>query len=228
MEYEWLGMIRLTQSGSRLRCLILFNLLLCGFCLLSAFAAEAPKRLLVLGDSLAAGYGVEKGQAFPALLQAMIDRRRLSYEVVNAGVSGDTSAGGVRRIDWLLKGGVDVLLLELGGNDGLRGIPPATTRTNLQRIIDRTRIKNPGVKIVIAGMMMPPSMGKDYAAEFAGLFPALAKQNDAVLIPFLLEGVGGNPELNLPDLIHPTPEGHKHVAANVWRVLEPVLAPPPP
>jgi len=193
------------------------------------FAADPPapsgdrRTIVVLGDSLAAGYGLDPSEAFPAVLQKKVDDARLSFTVVNAGISGDTSAGGLRRIDWLLKRPVDVLVLELGGNDGLRGIPVGTTRTNLQSIIDRTGKKYPQTQIVIAGMQMPPNMGADYTAAFEKIFPELARSNNAALIPFLLEGVGGKPELNLPDLIHPTAEGQKIVAENVWKVLKPVL-----
>ena len=179
--------------------------------------------IVVLGDSLAAGYGLDPSEAFPALLQKKVNEAGLKFSVVNAGVSGDTSAGGLRRIDWLLKRRVDVLVLELGGNDGLRGIPVAATKTNLQAIIDRTKQKYPQARIVIAGMQMPPNMGAEYTAAFAKVFPDLAKANNAALIPFLLEGVGGKPELNLPDMIHPTAEGQKIVAGNVWKVLKPVL-----
>jgi acyl-CoA thioesterase-1 len=179
--------------------------------------------VVVLGDSLAAGYGLDPSESFPALLQKKIETAGLKFTVVNAGVSGDTTSGGLRRIDWLLKRRVDVLVLELGGNDGLRGIPVGVTKTNLQAIIDRTKQKFPRAQIVIAGMQMPPNMGADYTAEFAKLFPDLAKANNAALVPFLLEGVGGKPELNLPDMIHPTAEGQKIVASNVWTVLKPVL-----
>jgi acyl-CoA thioesterase-1 len=189
----------------------------------AAAEEKEPARILVLGDSLAAGNGIEPGEAFPALLQEEITRRGWKFSVINAGVSGDTSAGGLRRVDWLLRQRVDVLLLELGGNDGLRGIQPEATRTNLQSIIDRTREKYPGVRVVIAGMKMPPNMGADYTGRFEKIFPELAARNQAALVPFLLEGVGGRPELNLPDRIHPTPEGHRIVATNVWKVLGPVL-----
>ena len=185
--------------------------------------SEPTTTVVVLGDSLAAGYGLDPSESFPALLQKKIDAAGLKFTVVNAGVSGDTSSGGLRRIDWLLKRRVDVLVLELGGNDGLRGIPVGVTKTNLQAIIDRTKQKNPRAQIVIAGMQMPPNMGADYTTNFAKLFPELAKANNAALVPFLLEGVGGKPELNLPDLIHPTAEGQKIVATNVWNVLKPVL-----
>jgi len=193
----------------------------------SVLASDGDRRtIFILGDSLAAGAGIDQDEAFPALLQKKIDDARLKYEIVNAGVSGDTTAGGLRRIDWLLRRKVDVLILELGGNDGLRGIPPASTRTNLQTIIDRTKTKYPDTKIVIAGMQMPPNMGAEYTSAFREIFPDIAKRNKATLIPFLLEGVGGKPDLNLPDQIHPNPEGHRIVAENVWKVLEPLLSPP--
>ncbi len=179
--------------------------------------------MLILGDSLAAGFGVELETAFPALLQSKINSRDLPFSVVNAGVSGDTSAGGLRRINWLLRRPVDVLILELGGNDGLRGIQPVTTRSNLQQIIERTREKYPRVKIVIAGMRMPDNMGEEFTREFQEVFAGLARANRAALIPFLLEGVGGNPDLNQPDLIHPNAEGHGIVAEHVWGTLEPIL-----
>jgi acyl-CoA thioesterase-1 len=179
--------------------------------------------ILVLGDSIAAGYGLETSQAFPALLQDEIDTAGLPFTVVNAGLSGDTSAGGLRRIDWLLKRKIDVLVLELGGNDGLRGISPQTTKSNLQAIIDRTKKKYPEVRIVIAGMQMPPNLGSDYVKSFNRIYPDLAEENAAFLVPFLLEGVGGRPELNLPDRIHPTARGQKIVAENVWKILKPIL-----
>jgi acyl-CoA thioesterase-1 len=190
----------------------------------SLWASDADRRaILILGDSLAAGFGVDSEEAFPALLQSKIDGAGLKYEVINAGVSGDTTAGGLRRIDWLLRRKIDLLVLELGGNDGLRGISPATTRTNLQTIIDRTKAKYPHVRIVIAGMQMPPNMGEQYTTAFRQIFPELAKANKAALVPFLLEGVGGKIEFNLPDQIHPNPEGHRIVADNVWKILEPLL-----
>ena len=181
------------------------------------------KSVVVIGDSLAAGYGLDPSEAFPALLQKKVDEAGLNFTVVNAGVSGDTSAGGLRRVDWLLKRPVDVLVLELGGNDGLRGIAVGSTRTNLQAIIDRAKQKYPQLKVVIAGMQMPSNMGLEYAAAFRKIFPDLARANEAALIPFLLEGVGGKPELNQPDLIHPTAEGQRIVADNVWTVLKPVI-----
>jgi acyl-CoA thioesterase-1 len=179
--------------------------------------------VLVLGDSLAAGYGLDPSEAFPVVLQEKIDQLGWDFRVINAGVSGDTTSGGLRRIGWLLKRRVDVLLLELGGNDGLRGISPSLMKTNLQAIIDRTKAKYPKAEVIIAGLQMPPNLGDEYAHEFQKVFPDLARSNDAPLIPFLLEGVGGKPELNLPDRIHPTAEGQKILAENVWKVLQPVL-----
>ena len=186
-------------------------------------AAPAPRVILFLGDSITAGYGLDPEQAFPALIQEKIDAKSWKFKVVNAGQSGDTSAGGLNRLDWLLKNRVDILIHELGANDGLRGLPAETTRKNLQAIIDRTKAKYPEVKVIVAGMKVPPNMGGDYGRKFEAVFADLAKKNKAVLIPFVLEGVGGSRELNLADGIHPTPKGHEIVAANVWKVLEPVL-----
>jgi acyl-CoA thioesterase-1 len=183
----------------------------------------ARQTIVVLGDSLAAGLGVDPSQAFPALLQDKVNAAKLNVTVINAGVSGDTSADGLNRINWLLKRKIDILILELGGNDGLRGLSVATTESNLQAIIDRTTHKYPAAQIIIAGMQMPPNMGEDYTTAFRQLYPALAEKNHAALIPFLLEGVGGHPDLNQPDHIHPTAEGDKIVAATVWKTLEPIL-----
>ena len=171
--------------------------------------AAARKVILVLGDSLAAGYGLDPSEAFPALLQDKVDAKGWPYKVVNAGVSGDTSAGGLRRLDWLLKQTVDILVVELGGNDGLRGISPETTRSNLQAIIDRTRTKYPNVEVVIAGMRMPPNLGPDYVERFEKVFTSVAEEKKAALVPFLLEGVGGRPELNQADRVHPTARGQR-------------------
>jgi acyl-CoA thioesterase-1 len=191
--------------------------------LTQAPAVSGARTIVVLGDSLAAGLGVEPEQAFPALLQDRIDAAGWRDTVVNAGVSGDTSADGLARVDWQLKRKIDVLILELGGNDGLRGIPATTTKTNLQAIIDRVKQKNPLTLIIIAGMQMPPNLGGDYTSAFRKIYPDLAAANHAVLIPFLLEGVGGKPELNQPDHIHPTAAGHQVVADTVWKFLKPVL-----
>jgi acyl-CoA thioesterase I len=186
-------------------------------------AAPAPRVILFLGDSITAGYGLDPEQAFPALIQEKIDAKSWKFKVVNAGQSGDTSAGGLNRLDWLLKNRVDILILELGANDGLRGLPAETTRKNLQAIIDRTKAKYPEVKVIVAGMKVPPNMGGDYGRKFEAVFADLARKNKAVLIPFVLEGVGGSRELNLADGIHPTAKGHEIVAANVWKLLEPIL-----
>lgn len=188
-----------------------------------AAATSTPVTLAVLGDSLGAGYGVEREQSFPSLLQQKADQSGFPVKFVNASVSGDTTAGGMRRIGWVLKRPVDILLIALGGNDGLRGVAPETTRANLQGIIDRARAKNPEIRIIIAGMRMPSNLGETYTRQFAEIFPDVAKKNGAELIPFLLEGVGGNPELNLSDRIHPNPRGHRILAENVWAVLKPVF-----
>ena len=179
--------------------------------------------VLFFGTSLTAGFGLEPEESYPALIQQKIDSARLPFRVVNAGVSGETSAAGLRRIDWLLSQRITVLVLELGANDALRGQDLAAARGNLQEIIDRTRARYPAVRIVIAGMEAPPNLGSRYTAEFRQLFVDLARRNDAALIPFLLEGVGGVPEMNQGDGIHPNAEGARIVAENVWRVLEPVL-----
>jgi acyl-CoA thioesterase-1 len=188
-------------------------------------AAPAPRVVLFLGDSITAGFGLEPSQAFPGLIEDKIQAKKWNFKVVNAGQSGDTTAGGLNRMDWLLRSRIDVLVLELGGNDGLRGLPAETTRNNLQAIIDQTKAKYPEAKIILAGMKVPPNMGRDYGRQFDAIFPDLAKKNKAALIPFVLEGVGGVRQLNLPDGIHPTAKGHEIVAANVWKVLEPLLRP---
>nr|WP_228724374.1 arylesterase [Spirosoma sp. KUDC1026] len=187
-------------------------------------AAPAKKQtVLFYGNSLTAGYGVEPSQAFPALVGEKIDSAGLNYQIVNAGLSGETTAGGKSRISWVLRQPVAVFVLELGGNDGLRGLPLKATRENLQAIMDTVRKKSPEATIVLAGMQIPPNLGTSYTKEFRELFKELADKNKAVLIPFLLENVGGIPKLNQRDGIHPTPEGHKIVANTVWNVLKPVL-----
>ena len=211
-----------TQLASLGRSVRGFAVIALSWVFLSA-ATPSTKVVLFLGDSLTAGYGLDPSQAFPAVIQATIDAKRWNFKVVNAGQSGDTSAGGLSRLDWLLKNRVDVLVLELGANDGLRGLPVEVTRKNLQAIIDRTRKQYPQVKVIIAGMKVPPNMGRDYGSQFEAVFPALAKKNSGALIAFILEGVGGMRELNLPDGIHPTAAGHRIVAGNVWKVLEPIL-----
>ena len=181
------------------------------------------RTIVFFGNSLTAGYGIETTRAFPAVIGRRLDSLDLPYKVVNAGVSGETSSGGNSRIDWILRQPVDIFVLELGGNDGLRGIPVEETKKNLQEIIDKVRGKYPSVKIIIAGMQIPPNMGQRYTTAFRNIFPALAEKNNAALIPFLLEGVGGEAAFNLEDGIHPTPEGHRILAENVWEVLEPLL-----
>lgn len=181
------------------------------------------KNILFFGTSLTAGYGLDPTEAFPALIQNRIDSLNLAYNVINGGLSGETSAGGKGRIDWLLKQPVDIFVLELGANDGLRGFPVKQTIQNLQDIIDAVKKKYPNVKMVLAGMQMPPSMGARYTNDFKNIFPDLAKKNNMALIPFLLDKVGGVPKLNQEDGIHPTAEGDKILAENVWVVLKPLL-----
>ena len=180
------------------------------------------KNILFFGDSLTAGYGLSdpSEEAYPAVIQHKIDSLKLNYNVINAGVSGETTAGGLGRIDWVLKRKVDVFVLELGANDGLRGIPIEETRKNLQAIIDKVKARYPNAKIVLAGMMVPPSMGADYAGSFKAVFPQIAQKNHIALIPFLLDNVAGIPKLNQNDGIHPTAQGAKIVADNVWVVLK--------
>ncbi|HTT58306.1 MAG TPA: arylesterase [Opitutaceae bacterium] len=194
---------------------------------LAAGAARAgePPTLLFFGDSLTAGYGLEDPatEAYPAVIQRKIAAAGLAWRVVNAGLSGETSAGGLRRVDWVLRQRVDCFVLELGGNDGLRGIPPATTEANLQGIIDRVRAKDPAAKIILVGIEAPPNMGPDFTRAFAAIFPALAARNHLPLIPFLLEGVAARPGLNQADGIHPTAKGHAVVAETVWSMLKSVL-----
>lgn len=192
---------------------------------LRAPAARSDERpvVLFLGNSLSAGLGVPEDSAFPALVQQKIDSAGLGFRVVNAGVSGATSSDGLQQSGWLLRQRVDVLVLELGGNDALRGLPVAAMEQNLRGIIERFRARQPGIPVIVAGMEAPPNLGVQYTAAFRQVYPRLAREEHASLIPFLLEGVGGRPELNQPDHIHPTSAGHRIVAQNVWRVLEPVL-----
>lgn len=186
-------------------------------------ASGKTKTILFFGDSLTAAMGLDPEESFPAEIQQKIDSLGLNYQVVNAGLSGETTAGGKNRINWVLNQDVDVFVLELGANDGLRGIPVEETRRNLQAIIDSVREKNPDVEIVLAGMQIPPNMGPEYASEFREMFPVIAEENDLHLVPFLLEGVAGISQLNQQDGIHPTAEGYDIVAENVWEVLKPVL-----
>ena len=191
----------------------------------AALVPPADERPVVLcfGTSLTAGLGLDPAEAYPARLQAKIDSAGLRFRVVNAGVSGETSAAGLRRIAWLLDQPVAVLVLELGANDALRGQDLAAARRNLQEIVDRTRARHPGARVVVAGMEAPPNLGTRYTQEFRRLFVDLARANDAALIPFLLEGVAGRAELNQADGLHPTAAGARIMAENVWRVLAPML-----
>jgi acyl-CoA thioesterase-1 len=178
-----------------------------------------------LGTSLTAGLGLEDPDlAYPGVLQARIDQARLPFRVVNAGVSGDTSAGGLRRLDWLLDQPVAVLLVELGANDGLRGLEVDALRENLLSIIVQTQARHPEAEVVILGMEAPPNLGSRYTTAFRQVYLDLASSQGLPLVPFLLDGVGGIPELNQEDGIHPTAEGHEGMADNVWPVLEPLLA----
>jgi acyl-CoA thioesterase-1 len=182
------------------------------------------KTILCFGDSITAGYGLDdSNDAFPAVVQQKIDSLGLNYTVINSGLSGETTAGGKSRISWILNQPIDVFLLELGANDGLRGVPLTETRANLQGIIDAVKTKSPETKIILAGMQLPPNMGQDYTTEFKQIFIDLAEKNELEFIPFILKDVGGIVELNQKDGIHPTVEGHKILANTVWEVLEPLI-----
>lgn len=181
------------------------------------------KNILFFGTSLTAGLGLDPSEAYPALIQNRIDSLKLPYTVINAGLSGETSAAGKERIEWLLKQPVHIFVLELGANDGLRGIQVNETTKNMQFIIDKVKAKYPDAKLVLAGMQVPPNMGNPYASDFKNMFPALAEKNNMVLIPFLLDKVGGVSKLNQADGIHPTAEGDKILAENVWDKLKGIL-----
>lgn len=179
--------------------------------------------VLFLGTSLTAGQGLDPEQAYPALIQKRIDAAGLGYRVVNAGLGGDTSADALGRLDWLLRQRVDVLVVETGANDALRGQDPAATRENLRSILERARRHSPPPRLVLVGMEAPRNLGADYVRRFHAIYPELARESGAALVPFLLEGVGGVESLNQADGIHPTAAGHERMAETVWRVLEPVL-----
>ncbi|EON78793.1 Arylesterase precursor [Lunatimonas lonarensis] len=179
--------------------------------------------ILFFGNSLTAGYGLEEDESFPALIQEKIDNEGLAYRVVNGGLSGETTASGLNRLDWFLEEAPAVFILELGGNDGLRGIAVGETRGNLIGIIQKVKSSYPEVQILLAGMQIPPNMGQEYTDAFKGIYEEIAASEQVHLIPFLLEGVAGDPELNLPDGIHPTAEGQALVAATVWQYLRPLL-----
>ncbi len=191
--------------------------------LVAGLGAAEVKTIVFFGDSLTAGYGLDPDDAYPALIQKKIADADLPWRVVNAGLSGETTAGGLRRLDWILKQRVDIFVIALGGNDGLRGIPPESSRTNLEAMIERVRTRYPQAKTVLAGMQLPTNLGPEHTRRFAAMYPELAKASNTLLIPFLLDRVGGVPDLNLPDGIHPTAEGHELVADNVWQVLKPLL-----
>lgn len=184
---------------------------------------ESSGKILFFGNSLTAGYGLDISEAFPALIQEKINEEGYKYKVINAGLSGETTATGNSRVDWILEQDIDIFVLELGANDGLRGIPLSTTRANLKSIIKKVWEKDENIEIVLAGMEIPPNMGPEYTSEFRQIYKDIAAEYELALIPFLLKGVGGIPELNLPDGIHPTPEGHAIIVDNVWPVLEPLL-----
>ena len=194
------------------------------FLLYSTSAISQEKRtILIFGDSITAGYGIEPNNAFPAIIQNKIDSLGMGHEVINGGLSGETSAGGLRRINWVLQRKVDIMILELGGNDGLRGIDLSSTKDNLQQIIDRALANNPEMEILIAGMQVPPNLGIEYTREFQNIYPDLAKNNDLELIPLILDKVGGRDEYMQPDQIHPNIAGHKIVANIVWEYINPLL-----
>ncbi|MCV9387943.1 arylesterase [Reichenbachiella ulvae] len=184
---------------------------------------ETKQTILFFGNSITAGYQLDLTEAFPALIQERLDSLGLPYQTVNAGLSGETTASGKSRVDWVLKNPVDIFVLELGANDGLRGISTDETRKNLKAIIEKVKKTYPDCKIVLAGMMIPPNMGPEYTADFQTIYPEIAKEYDLALIPFILKGVAGIPELNLEDGIHPTAEGHQILADNIWEVLKPLL-----
>lgn len=186
-------------------------------------AAAEKKNIVFFGNSLTAGYGLDLDQAFPALIQQKLDSLHYPYKAINAGLSGETTAGGKSRVDWILQQPVNIFVLELGGNDGLRGIPLKETSQNLQIIIDKVKTKYPDVKILLTGMQIPPNLGKKYSEEFQQLYKPLAEKNKIHFLPFLLEGVGGEEKLNQADGIHPTAEGQKIVADNIWEVLKKLL-----
>lgn len=184
------------------------------------FQTGEKKTILFFGDSITAGYGLEKEQAFPNLIQEKIDSLQLNFEVINGGLSGETSAGGLRRIDWMLQKPIDIFILELGANDGLRGLPLDQTYNNLTSIIEKVRAKNPDVIIYLAGMQIPPNLGPEYTKNFKELFPRIVEEQKVNSIPFILDKVAAEKDLNLADGIHPNVKGHKIVAETVWSFLK--------
>lgn len=214
--------MKISRHFFRFACsfIVCFGLLIS---LSSANIQDTKKRIVFFGDSITAGYGLSPDQAFPALIQQKLDSNGMAYEVINAGLSGETSAGGLGRIDWILRSKPDIFILELGGNDGLRGLSLAETEKNLAEMVKRVRAKNPDAVVILAGMQIPPNLGQDYTGRFKDLFAKVAKSSKTELIPFLLENVGGYPELNLSDGIHPNEKGHRIVAETVWNDIKKYL-----
>lgn len=198
-------------------------LLVSFFILFNTLDVFGQKNILMFGDSITAGYGLTEEQAYPALIQNRIDSLGLDHNVINAGLSGETTAGGARRVDWILQQEVDIFLLSLGGNDGLRGIDPSNTKKNLITIIEKVREKDPAIDIILAGMEAPPNLGQQYTNEFRSVFSEVASERDITFMPFLLKDVAGNDELNQTDGIHPTAEGQQIIADNIWEYLKPQL-----
>lgn len=197
---------------------------LCAFLIgFNTLLAFGQKNILMFGDSITAGYGLSEEQAYPALIQDKIDSLGLDHNVINAGLSGETTAGGARRVDWILQQEIDIFLLGLGGNDGLRGIDPDNTKMNLITIIEKVREKDPDIDIILAGMEAPPNLGQQYTSEFRSVFSEVAAEKDVIFMPFLLEDVAGVDDLNQPDGIHPTGEGQQIIANHIWTYIEPLL-----
>jgi acyl-CoA thioesterase-1 len=186
-------------------------------------ATTANKTILFFGNSLTAGYGIDPEESFAGRIQTRLDSLKKEIRVINGGLSGETTAGGLSRLDWFLEEEPYLFVLELGGNDGLRGIALTETKKNLLAIVDKVQAKYPNTKIILAGMQIPPNMGQEYTEEFKAIYPAVAKEKNIELIPFLLEGVAGNPDLNLPDGIHPTAEGHRLVMETLWPYISKAL-----
>ncbi len=215
-------MNRLKKTSEGIKSIICL-IILVFFTISLSFSQEKSKTILFFGDSITAGYGLDRVEAFPALIEDKIDSLGYSYKVVNAGLSGETSAGGLRRIDWVAQQRIDIFVLELGGNDGLRGIDPQATKQNLIGIIDIVQKKYPNAEVVLTGMQAPPNMGITYTTEFKNIFLEIAEQKDVHFFPFILEDVAGIEELNQPDGIHPTAEGHRIIAENLWQFLKTLL-----
>jgi len=220
------GMSRLLRKGfpTAGRWLAVAAVLLSSLVVLGARAdAVETKTIICLGDSLTAGYGLTEDQAYPALIEGLAAHDHLSWRVINAGVSGDTTTGGLHRLAWILRAKPDLVLIALGGNDGLRGLPLDMTRDNLVRLVEQVQAS--GARVCVAGMLLPRNFGEDYRSQFAGIFPAVVKATHCPLMPFLLAGVGGNPSLNQADGIHPNVVGQQIVARNVYRFLLSQLEP---